>query len=77
VLSPHFQCVLTRPHRLDELTIRVESRTPLSPEDAASVAERVAKRAKATTGASVTFDVLPPWALERSVGKMRRILDER
>src|SRR3954471_11750221 len=26
-LSPHFQCVLTRPGRLDELTVRVESRT--------------------------------------------------
>jgi phenylacetate-coenzyme A ligase PaaK-like adenylate-forming protein len=25
-LSPHFQCVLTRPQRLDELTVRVESR---------------------------------------------------
>ena len=25
-LSPHFQCVLTRPGRLDELTVRVERR---------------------------------------------------
>src|SRR6185295_18606767 len=25
-LSPHYQLVLTRPHRLDELTVRVESR---------------------------------------------------
>ena len=25
-LSPHFQCVLTRPDRLDELTVRVERR---------------------------------------------------
>ncbi len=24
-LSPHFQCVLTRPGRLDELTVRVEA----------------------------------------------------
>jgi phenylacetate-CoA ligase len=76
-LSPHFQCVLTRPNRLDELTIRVESRTSLSAEESAVVAGRVAERAKATTGASVTFEVLAPGAVERSAGKMKRIVDER
>jgi phenylacetate-CoA ligase len=76
-LSPHFQCVLTRPGRLDELTIRVESRTSLSEPDAAAVAARLAERAKATTGATVAVDVLPPASVERSAGKMRRIVDER
>ena len=76
-LSPHFQCVLTRPSRLDELTIRVESRTSLSSSDAAAVADRVAERAKATTGASVRFEVVAPGSVERSAGKMKRIVDER
>jgi phenylacetate-CoA ligase len=76
-LSPHFQCVLTRPGRLDELTIRVESRHDLSAPDAAAVAERVSERAKAVTGANVTFQILGPGSIERSVGKMRRIVDER
>jgi phenylacetate-CoA ligase len=76
-LSPHFQCVLTRPGRLDELTIRVESRTTLSHGDATAVAARVAERAKDVTGASVTFEVLAPGTVERSAGKMRRIVDER
>src|SRR5437868_9132887 len=39
-LSPHFQCVLTRPSRLDELTIRVESRTSLSVSDAVAIGDR-------------------------------------
>jgi phenylacetate-CoA ligase len=76
-LSPHFQCVLTRPGRLDELTVRVESRTALDPESAAALADRVSRRAKAVTGASVAFEVLAPGSVERSAGKMRRIVDER
>ena len=59
-LSPHFQCVLTRPQRLDELTVRVESRTTLSAADAAAVGARVADRVKDTTGASVAVDVVAP-----------------
>jgi len=31
-LAPHFQCVLTRPGRMDELTVRVETRPGLIPE---------------------------------------------
>ncbi len=77
VLSPHFQCVLTRPDRLDELTVRVESRALLDDATAAEVAARVAARAKALTGASVRFEVLPPDSIERSVGKMKRIVDRR
>jgi len=37
----------------------------------------IAERAKATTGASVTVDVVVPGTVERSAGKMRRIVDER
>ena len=77
VLSPHFQCVLTRPDPLDELTVRVESRALLDHATAAEVAARVAARAKALTGASVSFEVLPPDSIERSVGKMKRIVDRR
>src|SRR3954447_115786 len=33
-LSPHLQCVLTRPARMDELTVRVERRPDATPADA-------------------------------------------
>ena len=35
-LSPHFQCVLSRPGTLDELAVRVERRTDASPDDGAA-----------------------------------------
>ena len=41
-LSPHFQLVLPRPHRLDELTVRVEARPATAGAD-----ERAAQRSRA------------------------------
>ena len=76
-LSPHFQCVLTRPGRLDELTVRVERRADASAGDGAAAGRALATLVKNTIGVSVTVDVLEPDAVERSVGKMRRIIDER
>ena len=45
--------------------------------DAAAVAARVAERAKATTGASVAVRGPRAGLVERSAGKMQRIVDER
>ena len=77
-LSPHFQLVLSRPHRLDELTIRVEARP-----DAAGTDERqragaaLAALVKDTIGVTVATDVVEPNALERSLGKAVRVVDLR
>jgi phenylacetate-CoA ligase len=76
-LAPHFQCVLTRPGRLDELEVRVESRTELADADAAHLGTELAGRVKDSIGVTVTVTVLAPGSIERSVGKMRRIVDER
>jgi phenylacetate-CoA ligase len=76
-LSPHFQCVLTRPQRLDELTVRVERRVDATPAEAAAAGEQLRGLVKRTIGVSVRVDVLDPEGIERSVGKMRRIIDER
>jgi phenylacetate-CoA ligase len=77
-LAPHFQLVLSRPHRLDELTVRVEARA-----DAASVEERsrsedaLAALVKESVGVSVAVDVLEPDLIERSTGKAQRVVDLR
>ena len=77
-LSPHFQLVLSRPHRLDELTIRVEARP-----DAAGTDERqragaaLAALVKDTIGVTAATDVVEPNALERSLGKAVRVVDLR
>jgi len=74
-LSPHFQCVLTRAGRLDELTVRVEHRPEAS--DPAAAGAQLAAAVKNTIGVSAWIDVVAPGTIERSMGKMRRIIDNR
>jgi phenylacetate-CoA ligase len=76
-LSPHFQCVLRRDGRLDSMTVRVERRPAASAEDGDRAGRELAERVKATIGVSIAVDVVDPDGIERSVGKMRRIVDER
>jgi len=76
-LSPHFQCVLSRPGTLDELTVRVERRLDATEDDGVAAGVELERRVKASIGVSVAVEVVDPDAIERSVGKMRRILDER
>jgi phenylacetate-CoA ligase len=77
-LSPHFQLVLSRPHRLDELTVRVESRPDAAGVDERSRSERaLAALIKENIGVTVSVDVLEPNLIERSAGKAQRILDLR
>ncbi len=76
-LSPHFQCVLSRPGRMDELAVRVERRSGASAEDAAAGGDQLRALVKTTIGVSIQVDVLEPDGVERSLGKMRRIIDQR
>ncbi|MEV4134159.1 phenylacetate--CoA ligase PaaK [Dactylosporangium sp. NPDC049742] len=73
-LAPHYVCVIDRPGRLDELTVRVEART--EPIDDSLAAQLVAL-VKHNVGVTVRVQVLPPGGLERSIGKAKRILDNR
>jgi phenylacetate-CoA ligase len=74
-LSPHFQLVLSRPTRLDELTVRVESRAGAV--DRGAAAATLAALVKDTIGVTVDVDVVEPHAIERSLGKAIRIVDLR
>jgi phenylacetate-CoA ligase len=74
-LSPHFQCVLTRPGRLDELTVRVESRDPAA--DAGAVAGELGNLIKDRIGITAGIEVLAPESIPRSQGKAVRVLDQR
>jgi phenylacetate-CoA ligase len=76
-LAPHFQCVLTRRDRLDSLTVRTERRPGADAATAQEAAASLQRAAKGTIGVSITVEVLEPGAVERSAGKMRRVLDER
>lgn len=76
-VSPHFQLRLTREGRLDVLTVRAEARPGATPEQRAAAAASVAAAVKDVIGVSVGVEILDPETLERSVGKFRRIVDER
>jgi phenylacetate-CoA ligase len=76
-LAPHFQCVLSREGRLDVLTVKVERRPGTNPEGAEAAGHYLATAIKNNIGVSVRVEVIEPDGVERSMGKMRRIVDLR
>jgi phenylacetate-CoA ligase len=76
-LSPHFQCVLGRASRLDTLTVRVERRPEVPMDTAYFDAATLEEQVKNRIGVTVAVHVLEPDSVERSMGKMKRIVDER
>jgi phenylacetate-CoA ligase len=77
-LTPHYLCVLTRPDRLDELTVQVEAASADSTgQERSAMADELRRRVKERVGVTVAVQVLEPHALERSLGKARRIDDRR
>ncbi|WP_327251235.1 phenylacetate--CoA ligase PaaK [Streptomyces sp. NBC_01244] len=76
-LAPHFQLRLTRQGRLDALTVRVEARRESDAGQREAAAASVVRAVKEGVGVSVTVEVVDPETLERSVGKIKRLVDLR
>jgi len=76
-LSPHFQLHLARPGRLDTMTVHVERRPDADPSAAEAAGSQLSTLIKNTIGVTAGTVVKDPLAIERSLGKMRRIIDER
>jgi phenylacetate-CoA ligase len=76
-LAPHFQLVLTREGRLDAMTVRVEARVDCVSERRALAAAEIATAVKDRVGVSVAVEVVDPATLERSLGKLQRVIDRR
>ncbi|AUS34568.1 phenylacetate--CoA ligase [Rhodococcus qingshengii] len=76
-LAPQFQCVLERPGRMDTLTVRVEARPDAAISDHAAASSALEKLVKNKIGVTVEVSVLEPGGLERSIGKARRLIDQR
>lgn len=76
-LSPHFQIVLTKKDRMDSMTVRAESRPGAAPDEILTAQRVLASSIKDGAGITVAVDIVPPGTLERSVGKLRRVRDER
>jgi phenylacetate-CoA ligase len=76
-LSPHFQLHLSRPGRMDAMAVHVERRPDADRPAAEAAGAHLTTLIKNTIGVSVTTVVQDPATIERSMGKMRRIIDER
>ena len=74
-LSAHYQIVLMRLNRLDEMEVRVEARP--GARDAEAAGRELAQSIKDTIGVNARVSVLPPEGVERSQGKAKRIVDLR
>jgi phenylacetate-CoA ligase len=76
-LTPHFQCVRDRAGNMDTLTVRIERHEGFDAAAGEAAGRQVAEQVKRTIGVTVGVEVVEPFGIERSVGKMRRIIDNR
>lgn len=76
-LSGNYQAIIDRPGALDEITIRVETRSEIAPAARAGLAERLGERLKIGLGSKARIEVLKPRSLPEFAVKAKRIIDKR
>ncbi len=76
-LSGHYQVVLTRAGRLDEMAVHVEARPEHFAAGTDGVAAILAARIKEMVGVTAQVTVMAPGSIERSMGKAKRVVDLR
>lgn len=76
-LAPHYQCVLGKEGPMDTLTVRVECAHGAEPAGAQHARSGLVNDIKAYIGVTAAIEILPEGGVERSVGKARRIVDQR
>lgn len=77
-LAPHFQIELTNPDRMDVMTVHAEATAEGASEEArAASARELIHHIKSVIGVSAKVTVGEPHAVERSMGKARRLVDRR
>ena len=79
-LEPHYTLEVTRPANLDELTVHVEMGSQLasgSRDARRAAAQKLEHAIKAYVGLSASAQLAMPMAIERSLGKAKRIVDRR
>jgi phenylacetate-CoA ligase len=76
-LSPHYVLELWREGPLDALKIVVEAREALGEDRRAAVAASLAVRVKTMCGVTAGVEIASAGAVERSIGKAKRVIDRR
>ncbi|MFB2572558.1 AMP-binding protein [Micrococcus sp. IITD107] len=76
-LSPHFTLEITRPNRMDQMTVNIERREEVTVEVAEEGAKKLVHEIKTKIGSACSINVCEPGSLARSSGKLRRVYDLR
>ncbi len=76
-LSPHYEIEVTRPNRLDEISIVVEARPEFAAQAHLGEAQLLAAKLKDNIGISADIRVAASGSLPRSAGKASRVKDRR
>jgi len=76
-LAPHYRIDVSRPERLDEVTVHVELRRDCTPEQRDRAGQELRHRIKEMIGVSVDIQLWDPGSFERSAGKAVRVRDLR
>jgi phenylacetate-CoA ligase len=75
--SAHYQLILTREGRLDDLEVQVEARSLADLDEASAHASELEHAMKAHVGITAKVSVLEPGQIERSLGKAKHVIDKR
>jgi phenylacetate-CoA ligase len=77
-LAPHYLLVVSRVDRLDELEVRVETRTTVTDAEGHQLANELRQKIKGWVGVTASVTPVAPGSIERvNVGKARRVVDNR
>jgi len=76
-LAPHYEIEITKPNRLDEISVIVEARAELRPQAHRAEATLLASKLKDIIGISADVRVAACGSLPRSAGKASRVRDRR
>ena len=77
LFAPHYILEVSRPDRLDELEVIVETREVLPPDVMMVLADRGMHLIKGQVGVSALVRAVAPGTIERSQGKAKRVIDKR
>ncbi len=76
-LAPHYAIELTRPDRMDVMTLAVEHRPEASVDEQQRDSRDLIHKIKSLIGVSVNVQIVQPGGVARSEGKARRVTDKR
>ena len=79
-VEPQYQIRLGKKGYIDHITVETELKKHLydeGTEKTSGIAKRISERIHQVIGINVPVNILPPDTIERSIGKAKRIIDER